>query len=134
MKALKFFMVAVATLVVAQSAMADAVVLLGRTKLSNHTDTDFVPVYSCSQDRIGVSAIQLRVRRDGANIDQVHVQFGNGQVQQLHVRQYFTRDSVSRWIPLAGGVRCIRGLRIVGDSDGPRLAKSIVEVWGVATR
>ena len=120
----------VVSLAMPASASAAREELLAETRLANHTDVDFVPVRSCRDGHEFVSAIQIRVLRDTADIDQVLVQFGDRSIQELHVREVFTPRIPSRWIPLDGGKRCVRGLRVIGKS-GPRAMRSLVQVFGM---
>lgn len=104
--------------------------LLGSTILSNRQDVDFIRVNSCKDGHEFVSAVKLKVLRDNADIEAVIVKFGNGETQELAIRERFSRGSESRWVDLAGFRRCIRGVKVVGDS-GARLRRTVVEIYGL---
>jgi hypothetical protein len=57
------------------------------------------------------------------------VKYGNGAVDRLPVRQRIAQGSETRWIDLRGGRRCVRGVKIVGDTE-LSLDQTLIQVWG----
>lgn len=108
--------------------------LLGQTTLNHRTDSDLIYVVgNCPSPRnMPVSAVRLEVHRRAAEIDFIAVQYGNGEWDQLDVRQYFAAGSSSRWIDLRGGARCVEKIKIVGDTEAffGRGPKALVQVFG----
>lgn len=111
----------------------DEVRLLGATALSNSVDHDVIRVEgNCPGPRNHpVSALKVRVQERRAHIDYVRVRFGNGQWEQLPIRNFFEPGSESRWVDLPGGRRCIEMIAIQGETEGHHHDReAIVEVYG----
>ncbi|HEY8278204.1 MAG TPA: hypothetical protein VIH99_01185 [Bdellovibrionota bacterium] len=102
-------------------------VLVGATALSNRPDGDFI---NLRQPVCGLTKFMVRVRNDGARIEYLSVIFGNGQSQQIQVREFFQRGSGSQWKDLDGSRRCIDKIVIFGQS-ATRPQQSVVEFWGL---
>ena len=67
----------------------------------------------------GLKAIMIRVTGSAADIDYLAVRFGNGDVQQVPVREYFTPGSGSIWKPLVLN-RNVGGVSLVTRSSFDR--------------
>lgn len=109
-------------------------IVLGRAFLENYHERDVIHLPRCRfSDNRRVNRIQLRVRRAPAAIDRVVIVYQNGDRQRLRVREYFENGDNTRWVKLDGGRRgrCIKKIRIVGESlaNGPR--RSVIRVIGV---
>lgn len=132
MKLFSVLLTALAIFASASQADAARVVKLGQTQLSYGTDYDFVNVNgTCHGPRNKrVERILLQIRKNDADIDYIAVQYGNGVVDRLSVREYFRQGSSSRWIDLRGGERCVKGIAIIGETlgFGP---KALVEIFGL---
>ena len=64
-----------------------------------------------------LTAIRFYVDREDADIDRLDVQFANGRTQSFFPRQRtFREGSYSRWFDLRGHERCIRAIRVIGDT------------------
>ncbi len=114
-------------------AHADRVEFLGSTQIGNRADYDVVPVHSCGFGDETVAALKVTVRKDATRIDYLEVEYGNGQSDQLHLREYFERGTSSRWIDLPGASRCVRNIKIYAQSRPDfRRRQSVVEIWGLA--
>lgn len=105
---------------------ADRVVELGETFLMNRNDGDFIPVRGGKA--CGLSAFQIGIRGDGAQIHDLRVIFGNGQMQDMPVRQQFRAGDNSRWIDLRGDERCLQGVYVFGRSrsGNPRQTRVVL--------
>lgn len=86
-------------------------IYLGQTRLEFGHDVDAVHV---SPLVCGLNSIQLTVRKNDAQIDQLIVRFGNGEAQRLIVRDYFRQGTTSRHIDLDGRNRCIQQIFVEG--------------------
>jgi hypothetical protein len=100
--------------------------LLGQTRLTRReNDVDFINFAGCEN----VVAIKLHALRGSAEIELLAVKYGNGAVDRLPVRQRIAQGSETRWIDLRGGRRCVRGVKIVGDTE-LSLDQTLIQVWG----
>lgn len=93
-------------------------VKLGETDLRDAKDWDVVPLPACSaSSNIPVTSLGIRVTRHAAQIDSLKVVYHNGTTERVNVRHRFAPGSTSRWVDLRGEARCIKSIRIVGDTD-----------------
>ncbi len=74
-------------------------------------------------------AFRITVRNQPAYIDQVGLQFRNGQTQYFRVQQNFPANSRTRWVDLRGNGRCIAAVQISGQSLN-LLQKATVDIEG----
>lgn len=116
MKRLSIALLAALAAVVALPAAAEhRVRLLGTTRLAAHeNDVDVVQV-AC---RPRVASVKLVSANRAAEIEQVWVRYGNGEVDRLPVRRYLDRGQETRWIDLRGRRRCVTEIGVVGDAEG----------------
>ncbi len=121
----------------ALAAASDGVhdgVRLGDTLLRDAKDWDVIHFGKCSTSaNIPVTRLGIRVTRHRAEIDRLSIKFWNGTTQELELRERFRPGTASRWIDLRGEARCIKSIRIKGDSDtlGWRPGKQAqVAFWG----
>lgn len=98
---------------------------LGETMLENRADGDFIKVRGGQE--CGLTHFKIGVRGDGAVIKDLRVVFGNGDVQDISVRERFQPGTDSRWVDLQGDKRCITGVFVFGHSFSrtPRMSKVI---------
>lgn len=117
----------------ALNANANHVQFMGDTRLDVRQDVDVInTIGNCPSYRNQpVYAIQMRVLESRANIDRLVVQYGNGQYDELHVREDFNPGSTSRWIDLPGGRRCVEKIIVSGDSEGHHNRKALVQFFGL---
>lgn len=113
-------------------AQAARLIKLGQTQLDYRSDMDFVrmPTHCNGFFNKRVDRLMLVVRRNDANIDYLAVQYGNGVIDRLPVRERFRQGSTSRWIDLRGGERCVKAVALIGDTQGPG-PKAVVEFYGL---
>lgn len=64
-----------------------------------------------------VSHIRIIVTGDNIRINDFDILFGNGQTQDIPLREKFRRDSTSAWKDLRGQVRCIQGFSVRATPD-----------------
>lgn len=112
---------------------------LGATYLEFRGDSDEIHLGRCgrnpreeSPDR--VSALRFRVTRNNAEIDHIVVQFGNGQTQEIEVRNFFQEGSWSVRKDLAGERRCVDRIYVHGrtvDTRGGGFGEARFEVYGL---
>lgn len=114
------------------SRIAPNMEYLGSTKLGNiFSDSDVMDFGACgTHENSPVQAVQLEVSRAEVEIQELVLQFGNGNEQRLSVRSYFQPGTTSRVIDLDGNLRCVRRAFITGRtlSFG---SQGVVTLFGV---
>ncbi|MCX6116826.1 MAG: DUF2541 family protein [Proteobacteria bacterium] len=78
-----------------------------------------------------VNKVQLAIKASDVEIDHIEVTFGNGERQELSVKDRFPKDTKSRDIDLTGGARCIRSLFVVGRAVGDGTKPALIRLWGI---
>jgi hypothetical protein len=114
------------TSILTTAAYAD--VVLGSTSLLRHRED--LDVLKLSKPVCGLSALKIQIQTRAADIDHIAVQYGNGNWDELLVRDRFGRGSESRWIDLRGNERCIQTIAVVGESMGLPGRQATVIVLG----
>jgi hypothetical protein len=110
----------------ATEALAQEGRLLGATRLSRREhDLDVLRFSSCQN----VRAIKLKARRGRAEIESLTVEYGNNARDRLSVRHRIPEGGETAWIDLRGGVRCVRAIAVVGDTE-LSLDQTRIEFWG----
>jgi len=95
-----------------------ATTYLGHTNLTDSKDFDKIFLPSCSTyANQRISSLKLLVRKYPAEIDYVELTFENGGSQVLGVREFYGAYTATRWIDLVGENRCVRSIKIVGDTE-----------------
>lgn len=112
----------------AQALELNRVVSLGATKLSRTGSTSTFRAPPCRQDE-RVEAIRIVVYNQPAQIQQLGLQFRNGNTQYFRVNQQFPGNSRTRWVDVRGNGKCITAIQISGQSMNI-LQKATVEVQG----
>lgn len=112
----------------AEALELERVVLLGQTQLSRTGSSKVLRAPACRQGE-RMNAIRIAVRNQPAYIDQVGVQFRNGNTQYFRVRQDFPGNSRTRWVDLRGKGHCITAVQVSGQSRN-LLQKATVEIHG----
>lgn len=101
--------------------------LLGSRKVNYALERDEIVVTRAE----GVfSAIQIRVKRGPVNFHKLVVYYGNGDKEELEVRDNFRAGSASRVIDLPGNKRVIRKVDFLYDTKNLANKKAVVELWG----
>ena len=116
---MKRFAAVVAVAMLAQPALAaPKAKKLAETDLRDAKDWDLVRLPPCSNpNNMLVNRLQVVVTKHPAQIDRLKVEFYNNDTEVLNVRERFKAGSSSRWIDMPGAARCIKTIRIVGDTD-----------------
>jgi hypothetical protein len=70
------------------------------------------------------------VKKAPINMQKLVVTFGNGEVEELELRNNFAAGSESRVIDLPGNKRVIKKIVFWYDTKNIANRKGIVEVWG----
>jgi hypothetical protein len=93
--------------------------------------------YALAHDEIMVtraegvfSAVQLRIKRSPINMHKMVVHYGNGEVDEIALRENFRAGGQSRVIDLPGNKRVIKKVVLWYDTKNPANDKGVVELWG----
>jgi hypothetical protein len=101
--------------------------LLGTRKINYGLDRDEIVVTRAE----GVfTAVQLRIKRSPINMHKIAIHYGNGEVDEMEVRENFRAGSASRVIDLPGNKRIIRKVVLWYDTKNLARRKGVVELWG----
>ena len=101
--------------------------LLGSQAVGFIADRDVVQVGRQDGD---FSKIQLRVKNNDIEILDLKVVYGNGQMDDIRVRENIRAGGKTRVIDLKGGERFIRNVQLVYRSRPSFKGQAVVEVWG----
>ncbi|MDX2279390.1 MAG: DUF2541 family protein [Saprospiraceae bacterium] len=101
--------------------------LLGMRKVNYSLDRDEIIVTRAE----GIfTALKVKVKKAPINMQKLVVTFGNGEVEELELRNNFAAGSESRVIDLPGNKRVIKKIVFWYDTKNIANRKGIVEVWG----
>jgi hypothetical protein len=101
--------------------------ILGMRKINYSLDRDEIIVTRAE----GVfTALKVKVKKAPINMQKLVVSFGNGEVEELELRNNFAAGSESRVIDLPGNKRVIKKIVFWYDTKNIANRKGIVEVWG----
>lgn len=101
--------------------------MLGMRKVNYALDHDEILVTRAE----GVfSALKIKVKKAPINMHKLVVHFGNGETEELEVRNNFSAGSESRVIDLPGNRRVIRKIDFWYDTKNLAARKGIIEIWG----
>lgn len=101
--------------------------LLGARKINYGLDRDEILVTRAE----GIfSAVQLRVKRGPINMHKMAIHYGNGEVEEVELRENFRAGSASRVIDLPGNKRIIRKVVFWYDTKNISARKGVIELWG----
>jgi hypothetical protein len=101
--------------------------LLGRQTVGFIVDRDVVQVGRQDGD---FRKIQLRVKNNDIEILDLKVVYGNGQMDDIRVREKIRAGGQTRVIDLKGGERFIRNVQLVYRSKPSFKGQAVVELWG----
>lgn len=107
--------------------------LVGRTQLDYSRDADRIFVSRCDRhDSVIARQLQIHVGGNDANIEEFVVTFGNGEVVNIPVREFFADNSWSQLKDLPGNQRCIREIFVMGRTLNHRFngGRANVDVFG----
>ena len=126
MKAMKLLLVGAMFLSTVSAAFAGPVFTLGQTALMDQKDVDVLTLGECREYPVfankQVRAFKLVVTNRAAEIDKVVLTYGNGEKDELEIKEFFAAGEESRWINLPNlrgydETRCIRKIMIKGDAE-----------------
>lgn len=100
---------------------------LGERKVNYSLDRDEILV-TAREGRF--TAIKLMVRRSGINIHKFEVHFGNGDVQEVEIREEIPAGGESRVIDIEGNRRVIHSVVFWYDTKNFADKKGVIELWG----
>ncbi|MCC6280769.1 MAG: hypothetical protein IT262_09220 [Saprospiraceae bacterium] len=101
--------------------------LLGVKKVNYGLDRDEIDVTASEGSFTG---LKIKVKHSPINMHKLAVHFGNGEVQEIELRENFRAGSESRIIDLPGNRRVIRKVVIWYDTKNLAIGKGMVELWG----
>ncbi len=106
---------------------ADPWELLGVRKVNYALDRDEIVVTRAE----GIfTALQVRVKGSPINMHKIVVHFGNGETQEIEVRETFRAGTASRVLDLPGNRRVIRKVVFLYDTKNLAGRKALVQLWG----
>lgn len=76
------------------------------------------------------TAVQLRVKRSPINMHKLAIHYGNGEVDEIELRENFRPGTASRVIDLPGNKRVIKKVVLWYDTKNLAVGKGVVELWG----
>ncbi|MBP6810615.1 MAG: hypothetical protein KA138_03820, partial [Saprospiraceae bacterium] len=76
------------------------------------------------------SAVQLRIKRSPINMHKLAIHYGNGEVEEIELRENYRAGSQSRIIDLPGNKRIIKKVVLWYDTKNLAHGKGVVELWG----
>lgn len=76
------------------------------------------------------TAIKIKVKRGPVNMHRLVVHYGNGERDEIDLRNNFRAGSASRVIDLPGNKRVIRKVDFWYDTKNLARRKAVVELWG----
>ena len=100
---------------------------LGSRKVNFQGERDEIVV---TGQKGSFTALKLKVNNNGINIRKMIVHFGNGQKQDVALRQNIPAGGESRVIDLKGGKRVIHKVVFYYDSKNNRLRRATIELFG----
>lgn len=101
--------------------------LLGARKIDYKLDRDEILVTRAEGLFTG---LQLRIKRSPINMHKLAVHYGNGEVEEIELRENFRAGGKSRIIDLPGNKRIIRKVVLWYDTKNLAAGKGVVELWG----
>jgi len=100
---------------------------LGERKVNLGLDHDRIVIGA--SDGI-FSKLKIKVRNSGINLHRMVVHFGNGDKQEIAIREDIQNGGESRAVDLKGNRRVISKVDFWYDTKGLINDKAIVELWG----
>lgn len=122
---------AFAALVVLTAAAAHAAErgwkLLGERTVSDGLDHDRIVVTASEGD---LKALQVRVKGHAVQFRSMKVQFANGAVQEIELRDVIRAGGASRVLDLEGGDRVVQSVEFWYDAQTIRGKRAVVRLFG----
>jgi len=100
---------------------------LGERTVTDAVDHDVIPVTIA---RGTFRSLKLEVRDRGVDFHSMKIHFGDGETQEVVLRQVIPAGGESRIIDVEGRERVIRSIEFVYDARSLLGKKARVQVWG----
>ncbi len=100
---------------------------LGTRKVNYGLDRD--EIFVTAKDGI-FTALKIKVKRGGVNMHKLVVHYGNGQTDEIELRNNLTPGSESRVLDLVGNKRIIQKVVFWYDTKNIARRRAVVELWG----
>lgn len=121
------FVMSFTTIFRANSGVSNPWELLGMRKVNYGLDRDEIVVTRAE----GVfTALKLKINRSPVNMHKLVVHFGNGETEEIELRENFSAGSESRVIDLPGNKRIIRKVVFWYDTKNIANRKGVIQLWG----
>lgn len=101
--------------------------LLGSRKVNYTLDRDEILV---TAKEGAFSALKIVVKKGGLSLHRVAVHFGNGEVEELEVRENIPADGESRVMDLPGNKRIIKKVVFWYDTKNYADQRATLNLWG----
>lgn len=101
--------------------------MLGMRKVNYTLDRDEILV---TRSEGIFNALKVKVKAGPLNMHKIVVHFGNGQTEELEVRENFQAGGESRVLDLPGNQRIIRKVVFWYDTKNLANRKAVVQLWG----
>lgn len=119
-------------LTTAGKARAEQVVVLGQTTLAYSENESYVLKLADCDRQPRYSAVKLQSLRGNADLKQVTLVYGNGEVDRLPIVKRLNQGTETGWIALQGDRRrCISRITIVGDTSNSSASRAVLKVMGL---
>lgn len=135
----EMLLIALASCLISSSLMsAETKFLLGFVSLADNRDVDIVNLPEC-RDSYNERAthVQIEVLKYDANLDSIRLTYQNGEVEYLRLGRFYNAGSRTQWVNLMGEARCVKSIRVTGESVTPGdepFKQSQVLVYGLWSR
>ncbi|MFN4255720.1 MAG: hypothetical protein ACK4Q5_12015 [Saprospiraceae bacterium] len=100
---------------------------LGARRVNYGLDRD--EIFVTAKDGI-FTALKIKVKRGGINMHRLVVHYGNGQTDEIELRNNFAPGSESRVLDLVGNKRIIQKVVFWYDTKNIARRRAVVELWG----
>lgn len=100
---------------------------LGARRVNYGLDRD--EIFVTARDGI-FTALKIKVKRGGINMHKLVVHYGNGQTDEIELRNNFAPGSESRVLDLVGNRRVIQKVVFWYDTKNIARRRAVVELWG----
>lgn len=127
---IKLFFVAIAAMAAMSFTTADHArpwELLGSRVVNYTLDRDEIMVTRAEGLFTG---LKIKVLRGPVNMHRLVVHYGNGEVEEIELRENFRAGGESRVIDLPGNKRIIKKVVFLYDTKNLANRRAVVELWG----
>lgn len=103
------------------SAMAaETKFILGFVSLADNRDVDIVNLPECRESyNERATHVQIEVLKYDASLDNILLTYQNGDTEYLRLGHFYNAGSHTQWVNLQGGARCVKSIRVTGQSVTP---------------